>query len=164
MSSAGRAEKPDSGIRGARGDRWEPRDARRRRQLIEATISSIAQYGLPGTTVAKVAEIAGLSTGIVSFYFQSKKALLLSTLEYVNSEFEQMQQEALEGVGDDPVRQLKAMVQINFDPSMPTFLNRKERTRMIKRAAGKLFDEDQMDKPMSEWLTMLCGTRSSRSW
>ncbi len=118
MSLAGHAEKPDSGIHGELGDRWEPRDTRRRRQLIEATIESIAQYGLPGTTVAKVAELAGLSTGIVSFYFQSKKALLLSTLEYVNSEFEQMQQEALEGVGDDPVRQLRAMVAINFDPKV----------------------------------------------
>jgi phenylpropionate dioxygenase-like ring-hydroxylating dioxygenase large terminal subunit/AcrR family transcriptional regulator len=118
MSTTGHAEKPDKGINGAVGDRWEPRDARRRRQLIEATITSIAKYGLPGTTVAKVAEIAGLSTGIVGFYFQSKKALLLATLEYVNSEFEQMQQEALAGVGDDPVRQLKAMVQINFDPKV----------------------------------------------
>jgi phenylpropionate dioxygenase-like ring-hydroxylating dioxygenase large terminal subunit/AcrR family transcriptional regulator len=118
MSSAGHSEKPDTSTNRAADDRWEPRDARRRRQLIEATIESIAKYGLPGTTVAKVAEIAGLSTGIVGFYFQSKKALLLSTLEYVNSEFEQMQQEALEGVGDDPARQLKAMVQINFDPKV----------------------------------------------
>jgi phenylpropionate dioxygenase-like ring-hydroxylating dioxygenase large terminal subunit/AcrR family transcriptional regulator len=118
MSSASHAGKSDSGNRGTPDDRWEPRDARRRRQLIEATIASIAQHGLPGTTVARVAEIAGLSSGIVGFYFNSKKALLLSTLEYVNSEFEQMQQEALAGVGDDPVRQLKAMVQINFDPKV----------------------------------------------
>ena len=40
MSSASHAEKSDSGNRGTPDDRWEPRDARRRRQLIEATIAS----------------------------------------------------------------------------------------------------------------------------
>ena len=40
----------------------EPRDVRRRRELIEATISSITRFGLSATTVAKVAELAGLST------------------------------------------------------------------------------------------------------
>ncbi|MFB3117890.1 MAG: TetR family transcriptional regulator, partial [Myxococcota bacterium] len=53
-------------------DAREPRDARRRRELIEATIESIARNGLSGTTIAKVAEIANLSAGIVSFYFRTK--------------------------------------------------------------------------------------------
>ena len=61
----------------------EPRDARRRRELIEATIASIARNGLSGTTIAKVAEIANLSAGIVSFYFRTKEALLLATLEHL---------------------------------------------------------------------------------
>ena len=77
----------------------EPRDARRRRELIEATITSIAQHGLSGTTVARVAELAGLSAGIVSFYFQTKDALLLATLEHVDREFDRRQQQA---TGRDP--------------------------------------------------------------
>ena len=61
----------------------QPRDARRRGQLIQATIESIARHGLSGTTMARVAQAAGLSTGIVNFYFQTKDALLLATLEHV---------------------------------------------------------------------------------
>ncbi|MCH7601050.1 MAG: Rieske 2Fe-2S domain-containing protein [Myxococcales bacterium] len=94
----------------------EPRDARRRRELIEATIESIGQNGLSGTTVAKVAELAGLSAGIVNFYFRTKDALLLATLEYVDSEFAHRQQEILNCAGDDPVSQLEAIVDGYFDP------------------------------------------------
>jgi len=96
----------------------EPRDARRRRELIEATITSIARHGLSGTTVAKVAKIAGLSTGIVNFYFHSKQALLLATLEHVDREFEHRQQEALERAGEDPVQLLEAMIEVDFDPDV----------------------------------------------
>jgi phenylpropionate dioxygenase-like ring-hydroxylating dioxygenase large terminal subunit/AcrR family transcriptional regulator len=96
----------------------EPRDARRRRELIEATITSIARHGLSRTTVAKVAKIAGLSTGIVNFYFHSKQALLLATLEHVDREFELRQREALERAGEDPVQLLEAMIEVDFDPEV----------------------------------------------
>ncbi len=107
MASASRVE--------SAGSSKEPRDARRRRELIEATISSIARHGLSRTTVAKVAKLAGLSTGIVNFYFHSKQALLLATLEHVDREFELRQQEALERAGEDPVQLLEAMIEVDFD-------------------------------------------------
>jgi phenylpropionate dioxygenase-like ring-hydroxylating dioxygenase large terminal subunit/DNA-binding transcriptional regulator YbjK len=94
----------------------EPRDARRRRELIEATIASIARNGLSGTTIAKVAEIAHLSAGIVSFYFRTKEALLLATLEHLDLEFENRRLEVLDRAGDDPVRQLEAIIDVNLDP------------------------------------------------
>jgi len=96
----------------------EPRDARRRRELIEATIASIARNGLSGTTIAKVAEIANLSAGIVSFYFRTKEALLLATLEHLDLEFEDRRLEVLERAGDDPVRQLEAIIDVNLDPAL----------------------------------------------
>jgi TetR/AcrR family transcriptional repressor of bet genes len=93
----------------------EPRDARRRRQLIEATIESIAEHGLGGTTVLRVAGRAGLSAGIVNFYFDTKDALLLATLEQVDGEFARCQNEALQLAGDDPARQLEALIEVGFD-------------------------------------------------
>ncbi len=96
----------------------EPRDARRRRELIEATITSISKHGLSQTTVAKVAEIAGLSAGIVNFYFRTKDALLLATLEHMDLEFERRKEEVLERAGDDPARQLEAMIDLYFDPEL----------------------------------------------
>ena len=43
----------------------------RRQQLIEATIDSIAKYGISGTTMTTVTGLAGLSVGIVNFHFFS---------------------------------------------------------------------------------------------
>jgi phenylpropionate dioxygenase-like ring-hydroxylating dioxygenase large terminal subunit/AcrR family transcriptional regulator len=90
----------------------------RRLELIEATISSIAERGLSGTTVAKVAETAGLSQGIVNFYFKSKDALLLSTLTYVSEGFEHRWREALAQVDSDPIHRLEALIDSNFDDTV----------------------------------------------
>jgi phenylpropionate dioxygenase-like ring-hydroxylating dioxygenase large terminal subunit/AcrR family transcriptional regulator len=86
--------------------------------LIEATITSIARNGLSGTTIAKVAQIAQLSAGIVSFYFRTKEALLLATLEHLDHEFENRRLEVLDRAGDDPVRQLEAIIDVNLDPAL----------------------------------------------
>ena len=96
----------------------EPRDARRRQELIAATIECIAEHGLSGTTVARVARRAGLSTGIVNFYFQGKDALLLQTLEYVDSQYMLRQREAVLAHGSSPVACLEAMIDAAFDPEL----------------------------------------------
>ena len=95
-----------------------PRDARRRQELIGATIECIAEHGLSGTTVARVARCAGLSTGIVNFYFQGKDALLLATLEYVDSQYMLRQREAVLAHGGSPVACLEAMIDAAFDPEL----------------------------------------------
>lgn len=46
----------------------------RRQQLIEATIDLLARRGYSETTMADVADGAGLSRGIVNFHFESKEA------------------------------------------------------------------------------------------
>ena len=49
----------------------------RRRLLIDATISAISEHGLSKVTLAKIAQIAGLTAGSVNFHFDSKELLLL---------------------------------------------------------------------------------------
>ena len=95
-----------------------PRDARRRQELIGATIQCIAEHGLSGTTVARVARRAGLSTGIVNFYFRGKDALLLATLEYVDGQYMLRQRDALLAHPDSPVESLEAMIEAAFDPEL----------------------------------------------
>ena len=55
----------------------------RREQLILATIRSVADRGLADTTIATVAQEAGLSQGIVNLHFRSKDGLLTETLRYL---------------------------------------------------------------------------------
>lgn len=52
----------------------------RRNELIDAAIASIAEYGLSDTTLATIADRAGVSPGLVNHYFDGKEQLLEATL------------------------------------------------------------------------------------
>ena len=52
----------------------------RRRQLIDATIETIHEYGLADATVTRIAKKAGVSPGIVHHYFADKDELLFETM------------------------------------------------------------------------------------
>jgi betaine-aldehyde dehydrogenase len=52
----------------------------RRRQLIGATIDTLAEVGLGATTLALIGQRAGVSAGLISHYFEDKDGLLEATL------------------------------------------------------------------------------------
>jgi TetR/AcrR family transcriptional repressor of bet genes len=87
----------------------------RRQQLIEATIDSLAKRGYAETTMADVADGAGLSRGIVNFHFESKEKLLVATLQHMYDEYSTHWRNAYNRAGDDPARQLAALVAADFD-------------------------------------------------
>lgn len=89
---------------------------RRRVQLIEATIDSIAKRGFADTTLADVAEGAGLSRGIVNFYFKSKDQLFADTLRHLADEYRDAWRTALNAAGPLPAARLRALLMVNFDP------------------------------------------------
>src|SRR6476646_4624902 len=72
----------------------------RQLQLIEATIDSLAKRGYAETTMADVADGAGLSRGIVNFHFESKEKLLIATLQHMYDEYSQHWRAALQKAGD----------------------------------------------------------------
>jgi AcrR family transcriptional regulator len=88
----------------------------RRRELVDAAIVIIADHGLAGTTLAKVAAEAGLSAGIVNHHFDTKDALLIETLRTLSEEFGQGLDAAIAAAGDDPAAGLAAIVDHSFDP------------------------------------------------
>jgi len=90
----------------------------RRQQLIAAAMRAIARHGLSGTTLAKVAQEAGLSTGIVSFYFAGKEELLLSLLRSLSDEFAQAAEGALAAAGADAGAGLEALAACMLDPAI----------------------------------------------
>ncbi|NVP56581.1 TetR/AcrR family transcriptional regulator [Mycoplana rhizolycopersici] len=87
----------------------------RRLQLIEATIDSLARRGYADTTLADVADGAGLSRGIVNFHFESKEKLLVATLQFMADEYANHWYSALEKAGERPADQLWALVAADFD-------------------------------------------------
>ena len=59
---------------------YEPEDAERRRQIWDAVIKCIIEGGIEGTTIRKVADTVGGSTGMITHYFQNKKELITESL------------------------------------------------------------------------------------
>jgi len=90
----------------------------RRKQLIDATIRAIGRYGYASTTLTHVAGEAGLSPGIVNFYFKSKDQLLLATLEQIVDEYSAFWQQALNKGKVAPASGLEAMIDADFHQSV----------------------------------------------
>jgi AcrR family transcriptional regulator len=91
---------------------------RQRQRLIDACISALHLYGPSRTTVEKVVAIADLSPGIVRFYFDSKDAMLVASLAYLAAEFERRVLGPLATLKDSPVRALRQLVELYFDPEI----------------------------------------------
>lgn len=90
----------------------------RKRQLIDATMDCIDRLGLSQTTLARIAERAGLSQGNVVFHFQSKEALLDQTLRDLDDEYFSNWQSALDAAAADPLSQLCALIKASFAPQI----------------------------------------------
>jgi TetR/AcrR family transcriptional repressor of bet genes len=92
----------------------------RQRQLIDATISTIGRVGYSGTTLNHVAGAAGLSPGIVNFYFKTKDQLLAATLAQLAEEHESLWLAKIAAAGGSPEGGLDAMIEADFDPTICT--------------------------------------------
>jgi len=91
---------------------------RQRQRLIDACISALHIYGPSRTTVERVVALADLSPGIVRFYFESKAAMLVASLEFLASEFEQRVQLPVARLKHTPVRALELLVELYLDPDI----------------------------------------------
>src|SRR6202167_3708148 len=89
--------------------------SRQRQRLIDACISALHIHGPSRTTVEKVVAIADLSPGIVRFYFDSKAAMLVASLEYLAAEFEQRVLLPVSQLRQSPVQALELLVDLYLD-------------------------------------------------
>lgn len=90
----------------------------RKRLLIDATISAIADHGLSNLTLAKIAGHVGMTAGTVNFHFDSKESLLFETLKFVAEEFEQEINLAVDKSENDAGAKLCAIIDANLDPKI----------------------------------------------
>ncbi|GHB26916.1 transcriptional regulator BetI [Salinicola rhizosphaerae] len=90
----------------------------RRRQLIQATLEAIDELGLADATIASIAKRAGVSTGIISHYFNGKDGLLEATMRHVLADLGKAVRERRDALGAaGPEAHLHAIIDGNFDPS-----------------------------------------------
>jgi TetR/AcrR family transcriptional repressor of bet genes len=100
--------------------RLNPVKEARQRQLIDATISAIGTHGYGNTTLSHVAQAAGMSPGIVNFYFKSKEQLLAATLEQIAEEYDAIRREAIASGASDPAALIEATLDADFHPTIFT--------------------------------------------
>src|SRR5215213_9506341 len=70
----------------------------RREQICRAAATVIAREGFAGTTLRKVADEAGVSTGMLNHYFSNRQDLLTQTLVFVSERTQGRTKEAMEGL------------------------------------------------------------------
>jgi len=92
--------------------------SRQRQRLIDACISALHLYGPSRTTVEKVVAIAKMSPGIVRFYFDSKAAMLVASLQFLAAEFEEQVLVPVSNLRSKPVAALERMVDLYLDPDI----------------------------------------------
>jgi AcrR family transcriptional regulator len=87
-----------------------PKDQReRRRDLVRAATRAIADTGVAGLRIRDVAAQAGLSPGLVSYYYRSLDELILDVHADAVRRFYSARRDAIDGV-DDPLAQLRELV------------------------------------------------------
>ncbi|MEJ2426147.1 MAG: TetR/AcrR family transcriptional regulator [Candidatus Thiodiazotropha sp.] len=82
-----------------------------RRRLLEATIDIIAEEGLTGVTMGRVAERTDLSRGICNFHFNTKDQLLIEALRMLYHENEQAWRGAIADPKLSPEKKLKKLIE-----------------------------------------------------
>jgi TetR/AcrR family transcriptional repressor of bet genes len=93
-------------------------NSRQRQLLIEACISALHLFGPSRTTVEKVVAIAKMSPGIVRFYFDSKAAMLVASLDFLAAEFEERVLVPVARLERRPVAALELLVDLYLDPDI----------------------------------------------
>jgi AcrR family transcriptional regulator len=86
----------------------------RREQIVAATIRCLARDGYAGLTMKRVATEAGVSPGILHYYFRDKRAILAAAAETVTSDLDRRVAAASRGARD-PRARLRALVRTCLD-------------------------------------------------
>ena len=113
------AQKDEAGEAAGTGRRRESKE-KRREQLINATIDSLARRGYASTTLANVSDGARLSRGIVNFHFDSKDNLLIETLQFMSDEYQANWKARYAASDDDTASRLAALVTADLDRAICT--------------------------------------------
>lgn len=94
-----------------------------RQKLLDATIDIMAEEGLAGVTMAKVAERTGLSRGICNFHFETKEQLMLEAFRMLYHEHERAWREALSNHRESPTSRLRNFLETLLLPPIADHKN-----------------------------------------
>lgn len=88
--------------------------AERKGQIVHATVECIAKLGYHNFSMQDVAKTAGLSKGIIHYYFLSKDDLMMAVLEKVAGNIEAGMAAKMQAAAD-PIEKLKIFIKACFE-------------------------------------------------
>ena len=91
-----------------------PGASRRRDQIIIATVTCIVSHGYHNFSMQDVALEAGVSKGIIHYYFLNKDELMMAVLDKCSIDIENMLLEEMRTI-DDPLEKLEIFIHVCFD-------------------------------------------------
>ena len=86
----------------------------RKNQIVRATVECITKYGYHNFSMQDVAKAAGVSKGIIHYYFLNKDDLMMSVLETVVIDIERVLLSDMDAI-KDPVRKLQIFIEVCSD-------------------------------------------------
>ena len=88
--------------------------AERKEQIVRATVECITRHGYHNFSMQDVARTAGVSKGIIHYYFLNKDELMMSVLDEVAGDIERVIAAEMESISD-PQRKLEVFIDVCFD-------------------------------------------------
>ena len=113
MKTPKAAKEPDDATpmtRTGRQDRRHLRGQASAQRIIDATIRLIAEEGMAGVTMQRIAGEIGSSNALVVFHFGSKEKLFRAVLEYLNEQFDRLWRETVDKPGLSPAERVVASI------------------------------------------------------
>jgi TetR/AcrR family fatty acid metabolism transcriptional regulator len=86
----------------------------RKNQIVQATVECITKHGYHNFSMQDVARKAGVSKGIIHYYFLNKDDLMMSVLDKVASDIEKILQDEMVAV-QDPLRKIEIFLEVSMD-------------------------------------------------
>jgi len=84
----------------------------RRKQIVDAVLQVVSEYGVPGATTARIAKAAGVAEGTLYLYFGSRTGMLLAALDAILGQMLELVSASAER---DPVERLKDIAKRHSD-------------------------------------------------
>lgn len=76
----------------------------RKQEIVRATLETIAEHGVQGATVSRIAKGAGITSAALYSHFENRQAILLAALDVV---YEQVFDSFRSSTSSDPVQRLR---------------------------------------------------------
>ena len=87
--------------------------AERKDQIVRATVDCISRFGYHNFSMQDVARTAGVSKGIIHYYFLNKDDLMMSVLDKVAGDIERVLAQEMDVV-DNPLKKLEVFLFVAF--------------------------------------------------